>query len=109
MRMSKGALAEDPPLVAQRVNQETTDHDLPLPLEQSIKREGGERSQRVLADSGFFTIANVRQREAAEIDASVPDADSAPELNGRVRPMPAEAGLPQAGVYPSLSLLSVPR
>ena len=68
-----------------------------------------ERSQRVLADSGFFTIKNVRQREAAEIDASVPDADSAPELNGRVRPMPAEAGLPQAGVYPSLSLPSVPR
>jgi len=37
---------DDPPIVAQRVNQETTVHDLLLPLVQSIERESGERSQR---------------------------------------------------------------
>jgi transposase len=77
------ALSEDHLIVAQQVNQETTDHGLLVPLVQSVERECGERPQRVLADSGFFTMANVRQMEAAGIDAYVPDTNSARELNGR--------------------------
>jgi transposase len=79
------AVSEDHLIVAQQVNQETTDHGLLLPLVQSVERECGERPQRVLADSGFFTIANVRQMAAVGIDAYVPDSNSARELNGRGR------------------------
>ena len=79
------AVSEDHLIVAQQVNQETTDHGLLLPLVEAVERECGERPQRVLADSGFFTIANVRQLEAAGMDAYVPDTNSARELNGRGR------------------------
>lgn len=79
------AVSEDHLIVAQQVNQETTDHGLLLPLVQAVERGCGERPQRVLADSGFFTIANVRQMAAAGIDAYVPDSNSARELNGRGR------------------------
>jgi transposase len=79
------AVSEDHLIVAQQVNQETTEHGLLLPLVQAVERECGERPQRVLADSGFFTIANVRQMAAVGIDAYVPDTNSARELNGRGR------------------------
>lgn len=79
------AVSADHRIVAQQVNQETTDHGLLLPLVQSVERACGEGPQRVLADSGFFTIANVRPREAVGIDAYVPDPNSARELHGRGR------------------------
>lgn len=61
------AVSEDPGIVAQQVNQQTTDNGLLVPLVEAVERECRERPQRVLAATGFFSVANVRQREAAGI------------------------------------------
>jgi transposase len=79
------AVSEDHLIVGQQMNQETTDNGLLLPLVELVQRECRERPQRVLADTGFFSVDNVRQLEAAGIDVYVPDSNAARELNGRGR------------------------
>lgn len=79
------AVSEDHLIVAQRVGQEATDHASLLPLLDRVEEGCGERAQRVSADSGFFSLQNLRGLETRGVDGYVPDSNLARELNGRGR------------------------
>jgi transposase/IS5 family transposase len=79
------AVSEDHLIVAQQVGQERADNGLLVPLTDAVERECGQRPQRVLADAGFFSVENLQQMSAREIDAYVPDSHLARELNRGVR------------------------
>ena len=53
------AVSGDHLIVAQRVSQETNDNEALLPMIDQVERRCGERPQRVSADSGFFSHANL--------------------------------------------------
>jgi transposase len=75
------AVSGDHLIVAQRVTQETNDNEALLPMVDAVERECGERPQRVSADSGFFSNANLQGMEERNIDAYVPDNNMARVLN----------------------------
>lgn len=79
------AVSDDHMIVGQRVTQNAADNASLLPLvEQTIERCGSPPGQ-VLADSGFFSIENLKQMEAQNLDAYVPDSNLARSLNLGVR------------------------
>jgi transposase len=79
------AVSDDHLIVAQRVTQNAADNASLLPMvEQTVERCGSPPGQ-VLADSGFFSIANLKQMEAQKLDAYVPDSNLARSLNLGVR------------------------
>jgi len=80
------AVSEDHLILAQQVNQESTDNDLLVPMVERVERACGERPRQVSADSGFFKQENLRAMEARGIDAYVPDSHLAHELNWGQRP-----------------------
>jgi transposase len=75
------AVSDDHLIVAQQVSQEGNDNGLLLPLIEAVQRSCGQRPQRVSADSGFFSNANVLAMEQESIDAYVPDSNLARVLN----------------------------
>lgn len=75
------AVSDDHLIVAQQVSQEGNDNGLVLPLIAAVQRSCGQRPQRVSADSGFFSNANVLAMEQESIDAYVPDSNLARVLN----------------------------
>ena len=77
------AVSEDHFIVAQRVTQNKTDNASLLPMVEEVERQCRERPRRVLADSGFFSAANVEQLEQCGIDGYVPDSNLASELKGK--------------------------
>lgn len=79
------AVSEDHFIVAQRVTQNKTDNASLLPMVDEVERQCRERPRRVLADSGFYSNANVEQLEQRGIDGYVPDSNLASELNGKRR------------------------
>lgn len=81
------AVSGDHLIVAQRVTQETNDNEALLPMVDAVERECGERPQRVSADSGFFSNANLQGMEERKIDAYLPDNNMARVLNrgGRIK------------------------
>jgi transposase len=81
------AVSDDHLIVAQRVTQETHDHEALLPMVDAVERECGERPQQVSADSGFFSNDTLQALEERNIDAYVPDSNMARVLNrgGRLR------------------------
>jgi transposase len=79
------AVSEDHLIVAQQVGQERADNGLLVPMTDAVERECGQRPQRVLADAGFFSVENLQQMSAREIDAYVPDSHLARELSRGVR------------------------
>lgn len=76
------AVSQDHFIVAQRVTQNKTDNHSLLPLVEEVERQCGQRPQRGLADSGFFSSHNLEQLEQRGIDSYVPDSNLARELNG---------------------------
>jgi transposase len=79
------AVSDDHLIVAQRVSQNAADNASLLPMvEQTIERCGSP-PDKVLADSGFFSIENLKQMEAQKLDAYVPDSNLARSLNLDVR------------------------
>jgi transposase len=91
------AVSEDHLILAQEVTQRTNDNEALVPLVASVIERCGQRPQRVSADSGFFSVANLQVMDAQGIDAYIPDANLARVLNrgmpggcpGRVRtPVP---------------------
>jgi transposase len=79
------AVSEDHLIVAQRVTQHAADNASLLPMvEQTVERCGQPPGQ-VLADSGFFSIENLKRMEAQNLDAYVPDSNLARSLNLGVR------------------------
>jgi transposase len=81
------AVSEDHLIVTQQVTQESTDNQALLPMVDRVERECGERPQRVSADSGFFSLDNLKALEERKIEGYVPDSNLARWLNrgGRLR------------------------
>jgi transposase len=79
------AVSEDHVIVEQRVTQEATDNASLLPLVEAVERRCGESPQKVSADSGFFSRANLQGLEGRGIQGYVPDSNLARELKGRGR------------------------
>jgi hypothetical protein len=81
------AVSEDHLIVAQRVTQETNDNELLLPMVELVEPQCGEKPQRASADTGFFSLDNLRALEERSIDGYVPDSNLARWLNrgGRLR------------------------
>jgi len=75
------AVSDDHLIVGQRVSQSETDNASLLPLVEEVEQQLGMRPQQVLADSGFFSLANVEELERGGIDVYVPDTNLARELN----------------------------
>jgi transposase len=81
------AVSEDHLIVAQQVTQDTNDNEALLPMVDLVEQQCGERPQQVSADSGFFSLDNLKALEERKIDAYVPDSNLARWLNrgGRLR------------------------
>ena len=79
------AVSADHLIVAQQVSQASSDNALLLPMLAAVERECGQRPGQALADSGFFSQANVEELERRKIDGYVPDSHLGRELNRGVR------------------------
>jgi transposase len=75
------AVSEDHLIVGQCVTQETNDNGLLLPMLDQVEQQCGEKVQRASADSGFFSMDNLRGLEERNIDGYVPDSNLARWLN----------------------------
>lgn len=75
------AVSDDHLIVAQRVTQNATDNGSLLPMIDEVNERCGTGPGAVLADSGFFSVANLEQMEQQNIDGYVPDSYLACELN----------------------------
>ena len=71
------AVSEDHLILAQRVTQETNDNQSLLPMMDLVKQQCGEKPQRASADSGFFSLDNLKTLEERNIDGYVPDSNLA--------------------------------
>ena len=81
------AVSEDHLIVAQQVTQDTNDNEALLPMVDRVEQQCGEKPQRASADSGFFSLENLKALEERQIDGYVPDSNLARWLNrgGRLR------------------------
>ncbi len=79
------AVSEDHLIVAQRVTQNASDNASLLPLVDEVGRQCRAKPQRVSADSGFFSLANLQGLRQRQIEGYVPDANLSYELKGRGR------------------------
>ena len=75
------AVSDDHLIVAQRVTQNATDNASLQPMLDEVEQRCGAPPAAALADSGFFSIANLKQMEERNIDAYVPDSNMARALN----------------------------
>jgi transposase len=75
------AVSDDHLIVAQRVTQSVTDNASLAPMVDQVEQRCGAPPGAVLADSGFFSIDNLKQMEQRNIDAYVPDSNMAQALN----------------------------
>jgi hypothetical protein len=75
------AVSDDHLIVAQRVTQNATDNASLLPMVAEVKRQCGSPPGQVLADSGYFSLENLRQLEQQKVEGYVPDSNLARALN----------------------------
>jgi transposase len=75
------AVSDDHFIVAQRVTQNATDNESLEPMVEQVEKRCGARPEAALADSGFFSIENLKRMEKRSIDAYVPDSNMAQSLN----------------------------
>lgn len=75
------AVSDDHLIVAQRVTQKVTDNDSLLPMIEEVEQQCGTVPGQALADSGYFSVENLRALEKRGIDGYVPDSNLARELN----------------------------
>ena len=67
--------------MAVRVTQQATDNASLLPMLEEVERRCAERPRQVLADSGFYSSANLDACQARGMDAYIPDANLAGALS----------------------------
>ena len=79
------AVSDDHLIVAQRVTQNTADNHSLLPTIDQTRQRCGDAPGQVLADSGFFSVANLEQMEEQNPDGYVPDSNLAQALNLGIR------------------------
>jgi transposase len=75
------AVSEDHFIVAVRVTQQATDNASLLPMIDEVERRCGSRPQQVLADSGFYSGANLDGMKERGIDGYVVDPNLAGALH----------------------------
>jgi hypothetical protein len=75
------AVSDDHLIVAQRVTQNATDNQSLAPMVEEVEQRCGAPPGAALADSGFFSIDNLKHMEQRNIDAYVPDSNMARALN----------------------------
>jgi transposase len=75
------AVSDDHFIVGQRVGQEHNDNASLVPMVQKVEQECGSPPQQVMADSGYFSLENLKYLEQQGIDGYVPDSNLARELN----------------------------
>jgi transposase len=79
------AVSDDHLIVAQRVTQNAADNDSLLPMIDEVKRQCDSLPKEVAADSGYFSVENLKQLEKQKIDGYVPDSNLARALNLKKR------------------------
>jgi transposase len=79
------AVSADHVVVAQRVTQHASDNGSLLPMVDEVNRQCQGKPQRVTADTGFFSLANLHGLRERGIDGYVPDANLSYELKGKGR------------------------
>ena len=77
------AVSEDHLIVAQRVTQNSSDNASLLPLVDETVCQCRGKPQRVSADTGFFSLANLHGLRQRRIQGYVPDANLSYELKGQ--------------------------
>lgn len=89
------AVSEDHVILAQGVTQQSNDNELLLPTVEAVRRQCRRLPRRISADSGFFSLDNLRALEETGVDAYVPDSYLARWLNrgGRLRQRAADPEL----------------
>lgn len=75
------AVSEDHLILAQRVTQESNDNAALLPMVEAVRRQCRSNPRRISADSGFFSVQNLRALEEQHIAGYVPDSNLARCLN----------------------------
>lgn len=80
------AVSDDHLIVAQRVHQAPTDHASLQAMTEATERECAERPQVVVADCGYYSMAEIAAVRARGIEAYVPDILAARELAGGPAP-----------------------
>src|SRR5215471_3734210 len=75
------AVSDDHLIVGQRVTQNATDNQSLLPMVEAVEQQTGSPPAQVVADSGFFSVANIQELAKRGIDGYVPDSNLARELN----------------------------
>jgi transposase len=75
------AVSEDHVILAQRVTQETNNNEALVPMVEAVGKQCREKTERVSADSGLFSIDNLKALEETSIDAYVTDTYLARVLN----------------------------
>jgi transposase len=75
------AVNEDHLIVGQRVTQNAADNHSLIPLLEEAERQTGSTAEKVLADTGFFSLDNLEQLQARGLDVYLPDSNLARELN----------------------------
>lgn len=73
------AVSQDHLIVAQRLTQNATDNDSLRPMLAEVKQQYGAPPEKVVADSGYFSVENLKQLEQQKINGYIPDSN----LRGR--------------------------
>jgi transposase len=81
------AVSDDHLIVAQRATQAVSDSASLVPMVEQVERTCGARPAQVSADSGFFSVQNLKELEQRGIEGYVPDAHLTGELRQRRGPL----------------------
>ena len=63
------------------MTQNATDNDSLVPLVKAVQQQGGALPEQVVADSGYFSVDNLKELEQLQVDAYLPDSNLARALN----------------------------
>jgi hypothetical protein len=77
------AVSDDHLIVGQRTTQATSDAASLLPMVEQVEQSCRARPQEVSADSGFFSVQNLKELEQRGTEGYLPDAHLTGELKQR--------------------------
>jgi transposase/IS5 family transposase len=89
------AVSDDHLIVAQRTTQASSDSESLLPLVEQVEQTCAARPEQVSADSGFFSVRNLRELERRGIEGYLPDAHLSGELQRRRGPLKMAGDSPE--------------
>jgi len=89
------AVSDDHLIVGQRATQAVSDSASLLPMVEQVEQTCGARPAEVSADSGFFSVQNLKALEQRGIEGYVPDAHLTGELRQRRGPLKMAGDAPE--------------